>query len=290
MLTFKPGIQPDSSIRAFIEQGAIRLAHPPAEGQIQPASLDLRLGARAWRLLYVLPLLGLWVLRRAGRHLPESRRYEVPHDTVPMGGHRGRLLLLAVSSLLLNLFKDPASQLLNEFLRDERGYSALKIALFSVFTNVPGFLGVLVGGRWADQRGRRLVGGAAVLGGAGFTVAQMFAHGAPMWLLSIVGSIIGAAAIPALGVYGPELFPTSLRGRANGVIAGTAAVGTVTGLVAAGVMSDRWGGLGPALAALSIGPLVVAVLILAAYPETAHLELEDLNPEDPSLRGLSAGS
>jgi MFS family permease len=241
------------------------------------------LGVRGWRLLYVLPLVGLWVLRRAGRHLPESRRYEVPHATVPLGGHRRRLLLLAVSSLLLNLFKDPASQLLNEFLRDERGYSALKIALFSIFTNVPGFLGVLVGGRIADQRGRRVVGGVAVIGGAGFTVVQMFAHGAPMWLLSIVASILGAAAIPALGVYGPELFPTSLRGRANGVIASAAAVGTVTGLVLAGVLNDTWHGLGPALAALSLGPLVVAVLVLTAYPETAHLELEALNPEDPTL-------
>jgi len=50
MLPFKPGIQPDSRIRAFIEGGAIRLAHPPAEGQIQPASLDLRLGKRAYRV------------------------------------------------------------------------------------------------------------------------------------------------------------------------------------------------------------------------------------------------
>ncbi|HEV7257372.1 MAG TPA: 2'-deoxycytidine 5'-triphosphate deaminase [Bosea sp. (in: a-proteobacteria)] len=50
MLPFKPGIQPDSCIRAFIEGGAIRLAHPPADGQIQPASLDLRLGEKAYRV------------------------------------------------------------------------------------------------------------------------------------------------------------------------------------------------------------------------------------------------
>ncbi len=50
MLPFKPGIQPDSFIRAFIEKGVVRLAHPPAEGQIQPASLDLRLGERAYRV------------------------------------------------------------------------------------------------------------------------------------------------------------------------------------------------------------------------------------------------
>jgi dCTP deaminase len=50
MLPISPGIQPDSRIRAFIDGGVIRLARPPAEGQIQPASLDLRLGTRAWRV------------------------------------------------------------------------------------------------------------------------------------------------------------------------------------------------------------------------------------------------
>ena len=72
-----------------------------------------------------------------------------------------------MSAFLLNLFKDPASQLLNEFLRDERGFSAARISLFSVATNLPGFFGVLIGGRIADTRGRRGVGAVAVLGGAG---------------------------------------------------------------------------------------------------------------------------
>ena len=86
--------------------------------------------------------------------------------------------------------------------------------------------------------------------------------------------------IPALGVYGPELFPTSLRGRANGIIAVLAVAGSVVGLLVAGYLSDRWGGLGPPLAVLSVGPLLMALLVLAAYPETAHRELEELNPED----------
>ena len=39
-------------------------------------------------------------------------------------------------------------------------------------------------------------------------------------------------------------------------------------------------GLGRAIAILAVGPLIVAVLVLTRFPETAHRELEELNPED----------
>ena len=146
---------------------------------------------------------------------------------------------------------------------------------------------MIIGGRLADERGRRGIGAAAVLGGAAFTVIQMQSDGWPMWAWSVAASVIGGAAIPALGVYGPELFPTSLRGRANGIVAVLGVVGTVAGLVVAGYLSDRWGGLGPALTLLAIGPLVMGILVLVAYPETAHRELEELNPEDAPPPALS---
>ncbi len=44
------GILPAKQIRALIDKGAITLALPPADGQIQPASLDLRLGREAIRI------------------------------------------------------------------------------------------------------------------------------------------------------------------------------------------------------------------------------------------------
>ena len=44
------GIQPAEAIRALAEDGAIRAATPFAADQVQPASLDLRLGARAYRV------------------------------------------------------------------------------------------------------------------------------------------------------------------------------------------------------------------------------------------------
>jgi dCTP deaminase len=46
----RPGILPAQAIRALIEAGGIRPAVPPAAGQIQPASLDLRLGEVAYRV------------------------------------------------------------------------------------------------------------------------------------------------------------------------------------------------------------------------------------------------
>ncbi len=45
-----PGILPCQSIEALIQARAITAAQPFADGQVQPASLDLRLGATAWRV------------------------------------------------------------------------------------------------------------------------------------------------------------------------------------------------------------------------------------------------
>jgi dCTP deaminase len=67
------GIASDRMIRAFIAGGVLTLARPPAEGQIQPASIDLRLGRRVWRLrASFLPGAGATVAERvAGLKLHE---------------------------------------------------------------------------------------------------------------------------------------------------------------------------------------------------------------------------
>jgi dCTP deaminase len=44
------GILPAQAIRALISGGALKLAEPLAEGQLQPASVDLRLGREAYRV------------------------------------------------------------------------------------------------------------------------------------------------------------------------------------------------------------------------------------------------
>jgi MFS family permease len=236
-------------------------------------------GSGGWRVLFALSILGLLPMRSLSKNLTESRRFRAPHPDAQFKGHGNRLWLLAGSAFLLAVFFTPASQFVNEFLRDERGFSASRIALFTVLTNTPGAIGIVVGGRLADVHGRRGIGAFALIAGVGATVAMYIAVGWPLWAWSTVGAIVGAATVPALGVYGPELFPTGLRGRANATLGVVGRLGSVVGLVAVGFISSRHG-FGPAMTLVAVGPLALAVIVVTLYPETAHRELEDLNPED----------
>jgi MFS family permease len=268
-------------------------------GGIATGALPLAdLGRSGWRWLYVGALAALPLVASCARHLPESRRWQKAQPAEPdsdgspepslLGRGRGaggraqrrRLLLLCAGAFLFALFATPSGQFQNEFLRTERAFSAARISLFSLLSGTLGGLGVLIGGRVADLRGRRLV--AAVGAGAGIvtTLASYATHGWPLWAWGVADSMLGYAVAPALGVYGPELFPTSLRSRATGVIAVTYAAGGVVGLVGAGLLSGAIGSLLPALAVLAMGPALLVVLIVRAYPETARRELEDLNPGD----------
>jgi MFS family permease len=237
-------------------------------------------GPDGWRILYLIPLVALPLILRVGRLLPESRRYHQHHGEPSAPADLGRLKLLAGAGFLASVFLAPASQFQNEFLRSERGFSAARISAFTLLTSTPGGIGVAVGGRLADVRGRRRVAAVGLVGGVTFTVGAYLASGWPMWSLSALGSVVAAATVPALGVYGPELFPTRQRGRANGLITLVSVVGSSVGLLLAGYLARELGSFGAAMAVLAVGPLLLALLVVTKFPETAHRELEELNPSD----------
>jgi putative MFS transporter len=246
------------------------------------------LDVQGWRVVYLVGGLGAAVVWRVGRRLPETHRFEeattgpaTPRSADERARRRDRFVLLAVSAFLLAMFAAPASSFQNDFLKDERGFDATTISVFTLVTSTPAGLGVLVGGYLSETRGRRRVGAAGLVIGAVFATAGYFTHGVTLWMTTLVGLLVGGIAVPALAVYGPELFGTHDRGRANGVITTVGVAGSALGLVFVGLLSDRLGGeIGPAIALLACGPIAVALLVLTRYPETAGLELEVINPED----------
>lgn len=241
-----------------------------------------------WRLIYAFPVVLLGFFLRLARDLPETRRFLRPHGRVTMRGHRGRLLLLSVAGFCGLVFLAPVSQFQNEFLRDDHGFTVGQIALFSILTNTPGGIGIVVGGKLADIHGRRIVGAVGTVAGAVLLAAGYWVSGIALWLAWTVGTVLGAVTIPALGVYGPELFPTALRGRANGLITLAGVGGSSVGLVLAGRWAAHFDAFAPGMTILALGPMIVAVLVLTLYPETAHRELEELNPEDAAASGALA--
>ena len=248
--------------------------------------VDTALGA--WRIAYLVPLLAIYPCVRMARRLPETKRFESRQRRVAATSdrelrdriHWRRFVMLATGAFLWSLFLAPAAQFLNEFLRTERGFSGILIAVFVLATNTPGGIGIVVGGKLADRHGRRIIGAIGIAGGVLFTVVSYLSWGWPLWLASVAAAVIGAIAIPALAVYGPELFPTSQRGTANGGLQVVAVAGSSLGLLTVGWLADNVGGLGHAMAIVAIAPALLVLVVLFWFPETARRELEELNPSD----------
>ena len=202
--------------------------------------------------------------------------------------------MLAAVALLTNLFVAPASLFQNGYLEDVRGYSATLIAVFTLGTATPAGIGLIIGGRIADIRGRRLLI-ATVLPLATASGVVSFTIGGPvMWFTAFVAGTLGGVVYPALAVYRTELFPTGNRGRAAGLLTATALLGGIGGLLVTGTLLDRDWPHGRVIGMLACAQVLVVVIVLRWYPETAHQELETLNPLDraeaPLRRGSAAGS
>ena len=104
-----------------------------------------------------------------------------------------------------------------------------------------------------------------------------------MWVTTLLGGLLSAIAYPAYAVYRAEMFPTGNRGRANGIITTIALLSGSLGILMVGFARDHGMSFGAIMAVMAIGQLAAAALAVWRYPETAHLELEQLNPEDPTI-------
>jgi MFS family permease len=256
-----------AGLGAGIAVGALKLADVGDEG---------------WRLVYLLSLIWIPVAVSLMRHLLETRRFETVHAIAqPLNGRR--LALVASVALASSLFVAPASFFQNRYLDDVRGFGAGGIAMFTLLTATPASIGLVLGGRLADVVGRRILIAVCTPVSTVFLVLGFNTDGWLMWVSVLVGGLTGAIAYPAYTVYRTELFPTGNRGRANGLVTTIGLLSGSVGILIVGFARDRGSTFGAIMAVMGIGQLVAAFLAYRHYPETAHLELEQLNPEDPVL-------
>ena len=151
----------------------------------------------------------------------------------------------------------------------------------------------MAGGKLADVTGRRLVGAVALIAvrhratSSSFSVAGPADVGAPSWSAPILA---GAGRARRSACTRPSCSrPAAAAGANGGHLRAVAWSARASGCCWPGCAARPGRQLRPRDGRARRRPAVVAALVVFAYPETAHRELEDLNPEDregrPRLRG-----
>jgi putative MFS transporter len=248
-------------------------------------------GNYGWRAAYVIGALTILLARPISRALTETTRYRAIAERTEIrrgslrelmsARYANRFVVLAAIGFLANVFSAPSSQLMNKYLEDVRDFSSPGIALFrTVTTAVPGLVGLILGGRLSEGRGRKPVAIVALLIA---TITQMifFLHGGTvLWIMSAVSVCTSAMAGIALGTLNGELFPTELRGTSNALLLIISVVGSGAGLLLAGHLSDPLGGIGRSIALCGIAGIIAAVFFVPRLPETNTQTLDDVSPSE----------
>jgi MFS family permease len=241
-----------------------------------------------WRIPFALAGLTILLAPAIARQLGETARYTAlaARTDVVRGRardvfahHRRRLLLLGVVAFLTSLFSGPSSQFTNKYLTDIRGFSNTDIAIFrTVTTALPGIIGVLLGGRLAEARGRRPVAALALAFATGTQMIFFLTGGLSMWVMSALSIFLAGAGGIALGTLDAELFPTEVRSTSNAMLYVLGVLGSALGLFLAGSLSDQLGGIGRSVALMGVGSLLVALVIVPLLPESAARLLDEVSP------------
>jgi MFS family permease len=259
-------------------------------GGIAVASLPLAdISVTSWRYIYVIGLVWLIIAYALMKWLPESERFirHVPKTKMRAAyiadALRGNLGRICSVVFLTNVYIATASIFQNRYLKEERGYSAALVALFTIVTSSPATFGLIIGGRVADERGRRILGATLVPIGAFLLALSFSTSGVVMWLVAIAGGLAFGISYPALAVYRGELFPTRTRSLAGGIIMTSALLGGIIGLVGGGWFLDANGSYGQVMMWLVIGPVIASAIVWFRYPETAHRELDDITNDTETV-------
>ncbi len=246
------------------------------------------LPAYGWRPLFVVglfpALLAAWVrrsvaepeiwksARRSARQTPASA---LSIFRPPLVRNTGVAMLLATTVLFAywGLFSWLPAYLATPLARGGAGLSLVRSSTWIIAVQAGAFLGYASFGYFSDRFGRRPSFMAFVLGAAALTPLYGQCGRYPMALM-LLGPLVGFFGHGYFSVFGAllaELFPSSVRGMAQGLCynVGRAAGGLAPLVI--GRLADFYG-IGPALAVTSLFFLAAAGLIWL-LPETRGEQL-----------------
>jgi MFS family permease len=231
----------------------------------------------SFRILFALTGVGLLGMPLLVRFLGESRAFvtyerKVTFRTALRAGLGRHFWPMASVAFLIAMFSAPATSFVMERLVDDLSWETSTARfLLMVFSGL-GTGGVVIGGRLADQIGRKQTTITAIIiglvGGVAFYTQDSGWMLAPAIFLATMG--LGMIT-PALAAHRSELFPTRVRATAAGWITNVAICGSISGFVIGALVVDRIG-LPATISALG-GGLLLAAFLVTLLPETRGMDL-----------------
>jgi predicted MFS family arabinose efflux permease len=232
-----------------------------------------------WRWLFLAGGVGLLAAPLIWAKLPEGRVWQgvrVSGSALRLlvaPAWRRRLIVIAATTALLAVLLEPAGLLFTVFASEVLHLSPAAISELIIASGVAGAASYVAGGFFSDRFGRRIPA-TALTGATAVAASLSFATGTPGFVTgNVLWSSFASAATPVLGAWSAELFPTRARATAEALSALAAAVGSVAGLQAVGLLSQSVS-LGTALGLTGVIAFVGAMLLLL-LPETRGAPLPD---------------
>jgi len=228
-----------------------------------------------WRALYLVGGSGLAAAGLLAALLPESRAWaasvavagpEPPLRILLAPPWRRRLAVVAGAAALGLVLYTPAGLFSALFGSRALGLDPTAISAVTLISGLASLPAFLAGGWLSDRFGRRRLVVALGLLTAVLTAATFSGGRLAYWAGNVAWSVLASAAVPALGAWYGELFPTRARATSESVVAVAGAIGGIAGLQLVGRLQP-WLGLGPSLAVPAVGAALAALLLLL-LPET----------------------
>ena len=268
-----------------------------AGGQLYGLVADSRWGWRGMYFIGILPLLLVAFFRRGIR---ETLRFELMRQeransptSAPgaiaqfrqaleafRGPYRGRLILVALLWNCVGLVGAPAVTFFSLYAKRDHHWTSADVGHAVVIAYVIGTVGIALAGWMLDRAGRKLTTALSyVIGSVAILILFQSSTHNSILIAMIVTVVAFQAARTATATYSAELFPTEIRATSYSLTVNL--LGQLAGLLTPlviGSLSKSLGGLGNAVAIVSVGPVIGAILIWRFAPETRAMRLEDLSP------------